>query len=74
VDALKRSSDLPSALREYEARRIPRTTQIVTLSRTLGAIGQWSNPLAVWLRNTLMRIIPRHIQDREIDAIVGYRV
>jgi 2-polyprenyl-6-methoxyphenol hydroxylase-like FAD-dependent oxidoreductase len=66
--------DLPGALRSYETRRIGRANSIVTASRRLGAIGQWSHPLAVPVRNWLMAHVASRLQARQIEQVVGYRV
>ena len=50
-----------AALRRYEARRIARVNALVRASRRLGAIAQWRNSIAVWLRNTGMRLAPSSV-------------
>jgi 2-polyprenyl-6-methoxyphenol hydroxylase-like FAD-dependent oxidoreductase len=47
-----------AALGQYERLRIARANSIVRGSRALGAVGQLRNPVAVWLRNTAMRLTP----------------
>jgi 2-polyprenyl-6-methoxyphenol hydroxylase-like FAD-dependent oxidoreductase len=47
--------DPPVALRIYEQLRYPRTAKVTRISRYYGAIGQWNNPAAAWLRNTIFR-------------------
>jgi 2-polyprenyl-6-methoxyphenol hydroxylase-like FAD-dependent oxidoreductase len=44
----------PTALRNYEEARRERTERIVRLSRSMGRILQWKNPINVWLRNGIM--------------------
>ena len=55
ADCLRANPDIPQALRDYEARRIPRTSRVVRESRRAGWIAQWSNPLACRFRATLLR-------------------
>jgi 2-polyprenyl-6-methoxyphenol hydroxylase-like FAD-dependent oxidoreductase len=74
ADALAAHPDVAQALRAYEARRIPRTTQIVQQSRRIGQIGQWSNPAAVTLRTALMRGLVAPMQARAIAGVIGYRI
>ncbi|TGD82751.1 FAD-dependent monooxygenase [Hymenobacter wooponensis] len=50
--------DTRSAFRQFERRRLPRTTRIVQTSWRLGQVGQWENPLLTGLRNTVMRLLP----------------
>ena len=54
ADCLRDAADVPSALRAYEARRIPRTRRMMRESREAGWIAQWSNPLACRLREVLL--------------------
>jgi 2-polyprenyl-6-methoxyphenol hydroxylase-like FAD-dependent oxidoreductase len=49
------ASDLASALREYERRRIERSAYFVRRSRLIGTIGRWRNPLACRLRDAFQR-------------------
>lgn len=71
VRMLRETSDLPETLRRYEALRIQRTTPIVLQSRRIGAVGQWSNPLATRLRNGLLRVVPASARQRQIASLVG---
>jgi 2-polyprenyl-6-methoxyphenol hydroxylase-like FAD-dependent oxidoreductase len=72
--ALRDSSDIVSAWRIYEARRIPRTAQVVRASKRLGDLAQWSNPVAVWFRNTLISLVPPRVTEKEMRAVIGYEV
>ncbi len=74
ADALAAHDDIAMALRDYERRRIPRTSRIVLQSRRIGQIGQWSNPLACSLRDSLLRNLFAPRQAAAIDPIVGYRI
>ncbi|HVJ95070.1 MAG TPA: amino acid adenylation domain-containing protein [Labilithrix sp.] len=56
--SLERTSDIPEALRAYEARRIPRTTQVARLSRTLSKVEQWEHGLPCRLRDAWFRWLP----------------
>ncbi|WP_224249887.1 FAD-dependent monooxygenase [Hyalangium gracile] len=55
---LATEKDLPAALSRYEALRIPRANDFVSRSRKLGAIGQWENAVACWIRDRLFRLVP----------------
>ena len=55
AEEVARSSDWADGLRHYEARRKPRTTQMVKMSRRVGEMNQWENRLATGLRDQLMR-------------------
>jgi 2-polyprenyl-6-methoxyphenol hydroxylase-like FAD-dependent oxidoreductase len=71
---LRDAPDLPAALRAYEAERRARTGPIVRQARMIGAIGQWSNPLACGLRDQLMKHVLVHMQGGQLERTAGYRV
>jgi 2-polyprenyl-6-methoxyphenol hydroxylase-like FAD-dependent oxidoreductase len=54
ADSLRQHGSTPTGLRRYEEARRHRTERVVRLSRSMGKILQWSNPLAVGLRNRLL--------------------
>jgi 2-polyprenyl-6-methoxyphenol hydroxylase-like FAD-dependent oxidoreductase len=74
ASCLDGTTDLCAALRAYEHRRIPRTSQIVQQSRRIGQVGQWQHPLACTLRDILMRYVLARAHDRQLDNVVGYMV
>jgi 2-polyprenyl-6-methoxyphenol hydroxylase-like FAD-dependent oxidoreductase len=55
---LATGAPLEEALGTYAAKRIPRANRVVVESRRVGAIAQWSHPLAVKVRDTLLRVTP----------------
>jgi 2-polyprenyl-6-methoxyphenol hydroxylase-like FAD-dependent oxidoreductase len=73
ASALGEGVDVPAALRDYEGRRAKRTARLQRESRLFGAIGQWENPAAVWLRERLMRMTPRSKLLRDCERIWGWR-
>jgi 2-polyprenyl-6-methoxyphenol hydroxylase-like FAD-dependent oxidoreductase len=70
------SGSLPpaGALAAYERVRRPRVDAIVKESRQVGRIAQWQHPVAVRLRDFLVRVMPARVQERRLEAIVGYDV
>jgi 2-polyprenyl-6-methoxyphenol hydroxylase-like FAD-dependent oxidoreductase len=74
ADALKDGDDIAAALRVYEKRRIDRTATLVRQARQIGAVGQWSNPLACRLRDALMKYVVVRVQDRQMERVAGYVV
>jgi 2-polyprenyl-6-methoxyphenol hydroxylase-like FAD-dependent oxidoreductase len=74
ADALKDSDDVRAALRAYEERRIGRTSALVRQARQIGAVGQWSNPLACRLRDALLKYVVVRVQGRQIERVAGYIV
>ncbi len=74
VDCLLAGNETTVSLRNYEERRKPRTSQLVTQAWNIGRVGQWENPLAVGLRNAMVRLAMPLMQDRQMEAVIGYRV
>jgi 2-polyprenyl-6-methoxyphenol hydroxylase-like FAD-dependent oxidoreductase len=68
------TADIPTALRAYEAARIPRTTMIVNQSRQVGQVGQWANPVAVAGRNWLVKHLLARVQYRQFAPLIGYEL
>ena len=60
-ECLAASSSIEDALTRYEQRRVARANSIVRASRRFGAIAQWSNPIAAWLRDRAMSLTPASI-------------
>jgi 2-polyprenyl-6-methoxyphenol hydroxylase-like FAD-dependent oxidoreductase len=61
ANRLRGATDVESALRAYEAARVPRTSALVRRSRQLGAVAQLSSPLAASVRDLVLRAVPPRI-------------
>lgn len=72
--ALQATADIATALRTYEARRIPRTTMIVNRSLRVGQVGQWANPVAVAGRNWLVKHLLARFQEQQFAPLIGFEV
>jgi 2-polyprenyl-6-methoxyphenol hydroxylase-like FAD-dependent oxidoreductase len=72
AQCLKQYTDLAKALNRYEKRRKARTATVIKLSRRLGEVAQWRNPLLGKIRNTLFRAMPDFITQRQMEDL--YRV
>lgn len=60
-------ADRPEGLREYDSQRRPRSQQVAKASRAIGRFGQQlQNPLAVAVRNTVMRLTPPRLALRSM--------
>jgi 2-polyprenyl-6-methoxyphenol hydroxylase-like FAD-dependent oxidoreductase len=57
------------AFKQYEARRIARTTRIVNTSWHLGKIAQLENPLLIGLRNAALRLTPQRVAENQLKFI-----
>jgi 2-polyprenyl-6-methoxyphenol hydroxylase-like FAD-dependent oxidoreductase len=75
ADSLADMSDVPAALRSYEASRRDRTAFITRASRRLGAASQWENPLLCWLRDAITRTgVARGPALKQFEKMLGYEV
>ncbi len=72
AQCLQQQPELAMALKQYEKRRQARTAKVIGLSRTLGEVAHWRNPLLGKLRNTLFRAMPRFVTQRQMEEL--YRV
>ena len=66
ADELSQSTDVRQALVNYERRRVARANAVVMRARRLGQIAQWRHPIAVRVRNALMRFTPRAAAERHV--------
>jgi 2-polyprenyl-6-methoxyphenol hydroxylase-like FAD-dependent oxidoreductase len=69
---LTRTIDPVAALAEYEALRRPRTEAIVRQSRRVGRIAQLANPVAVGIRDAIVRLVPARTQAAQLEPVIGY--
>jgi 2-polyprenyl-6-methoxyphenol hydroxylase-like FAD-dependent oxidoreductase len=69
---LTRTIDPVAALVEYEALRRPRTEAIVRQSRRVGRIAQLANPVAVGIRDAIVRLVPARTQSAQLEPVIGY--
>lgn len=64
--------DPEAALRRYEKLRVPRTRRFVVRSRLFGRVAQWENPMARWLRASLLRATPQFIMLRDVQRTLRF--
>lgn len=60
---------IEEAFRQFERKRIGRTTKIVNASWRLGKIAQLENPLLMRLRNVAIRSTPPRVAERQIKFL-----
>jgi 2-polyprenyl-6-methoxyphenol hydroxylase-like FAD-dependent oxidoreductase len=71
--SISESAEAGAAFRAYEAERLERTTRMAKQSRQVGMMGQWENPLACWLRDRLMSVMSRFMdQQKQEQWLYGY--
>lgn len=68
----QRPGDWQAACRDFETRRLPRTTAIVNRSFALGKIAQVSSPWLAGLRNAAFRLLPARANERQLDFIMDW--
>jgi 2-polyprenyl-6-methoxyphenol hydroxylase-like FAD-dependent oxidoreductase len=66
--------EIPEALAHYDSFRRRHTQSVVHRSRQAGALGQWSSPVAVALRDGLMRYLPASAMVRQLEPILTWRL
>lgn len=68
-ECLKKNSLVAQAFKSFERMRLRRTHQIVNQSWQLGKIAQVENRLAGRIRNSLFRMMPASINEKQLDKI-----
>lgn len=61
------------AFRAFEKQRYARTKFITERSRMIGRVGQWQNPLAVFLRNAVTKMTPQKSLEQNFEPVYGYQ-
>lgn len=69
ANCLSRNVQPEAAFKEFERKRIGRTTQIANASRQIGQIAQWSNPLLCKLRNKAFQLIPASLSEKQLEFL-----
>jgi 2-polyprenyl-6-methoxyphenol hydroxylase-like FAD-dependent oxidoreductase len=64
--------NVAAALRRYERERAAWVNPIVLQARRVGNAGQWSNSMAVALRNLLVRRIPPRVQHAQLRRLLTH--
>jgi len=57
---IKQNSSIETAFKNFEIRRLKRTKYITDTSWKIGRAAQYTHPLMIGVRNTLLRILPTH--------------
>lgn len=63
---LQGAGGIEEKFRQFEKLRKPRTKKIVEGSWRLGRVAQWEKPWAARLRNSLFRMVPQSVQERQM--------
>jgi len=70
ADELANHDAPAAAFAAFERRRMKRTHFVVNASWRLGKIAQWRNPIAVALRNTLVRLTPDAVNEQQFKRLL----
>ncbi|WP_020526195.1 FAD-dependent monooxygenase [Flexithrix dorotheae] len=57
------------AFAKYQKLRKPKAHEVVKTSWTLGKIAHWENPLAIFMRNQLMKMTPKRLNRKQSERI-----
>lgn len=74
VDAValgEEATDDPASLAAYEARRRPEAEAVARRSRRAGQVAAWRSPVAVAVRNALVRALPASVAAAGLDHMLG---
>lgn len=64
---LLRGKELKRALQCYEKRRLARTKKIIQLSRFLGWVAHWEQPVLCEIRNRIFRLMPKKFTKKQLQ-------
>ncbi len=64
--------DIDTALRQYQARRLARANSFVREAHMMGRLGLWQNPLALYVRDTLMRAVPASLRRTQLAKTFNF--
>lgn len=74
AECLRSEPDVPTALRDYEARRRKRANMLVVRSWHAGRLAQLANPLACRVRDGAMRALPDRVNRSQLLRIVSAEI
>jgi 2-polyprenyl-6-methoxyphenol hydroxylase-like FAD-dependent oxidoreductase len=70
ANCVENYATVEEAFRQFELKRIARTTKIVNASRNVGMIAQWENSFLVALRDTAVRLAPNSVAERQMKFLM----
>jgi 2-polyprenyl-6-methoxyphenol hydroxylase-like FAD-dependent oxidoreductase len=74
ADCLSTTDSVAECLRDFEKKRIPRTTRIVIQSRRMARMVQLENPVMIKVRNVVFQSIPSSKLAKRLSWLVDYKV
>lgn len=70
--SLSEAAEVTAALAFYESRRHQRTASITLQSRRFGQMGCWTNSVACWVRNRLIKTIPESLRLHQLNKMLSF--
>ena len=67
-------SDPQQAFVAFERARMERTRWITRTSRRIGVVAEWKNPVLTMLRDTLFRLMPPSVNQRQMNKVLNVRL
>ncbi len=59
--AIKNRPTMQDAFKQYNQKRLKKTTKVINVSRQIGWAAQWDNPFAVAFRDTVFPFVPKSL-------------
>lgn len=69
---LRQVHSLENALDVYQQKRLARANMVVVNSHRMGLVAQWEHPLACWLRDCLLALIPPQMLLKQFKSVASY--
>lgn len=69
ADELAKNTTVTTAYANFENRRCNRTKYIVEQSRKIGQVAQWQNPVLGFIRDTLVKSLPKSARMKQFDKL-----
>jgi 2-polyprenyl-6-methoxyphenol hydroxylase-like FAD-dependent oxidoreductase len=66
--------DIGAALQNYQARRLARANSFVREARLMGKLGLWQNSMALYVRETMMRVMPVKFRQSQLARTFDFRL
>ncbi|HYX49535.1 MAG TPA: FAD-dependent monooxygenase, partial [Ktedonobacteraceae bacterium] len=73
ADCLKNTTNVVTALKNYEKRRITRTNRITRLAHFMGQAVQWENPFLAVPRNIIIKNMPVSMAIKQFMWLLDYQ-
>jgi 2-polyprenyl-6-methoxyphenol hydroxylase-like FAD-dependent oxidoreductase len=61
--------DVENSFLTFERLRMPKVNKVVNLSWKIGKIAHWKNPMAIGIRNQLIKMTPKKLSRKQSDQI-----